>query len=1099
VEAAAGPRIYNLFPLLAGTVADWTGHLPRIAAMGFDWVYLNPFHYPGFSGSLYAIKDPSRLHPVAQGDADASPEELLAGFTAAAAARGLKVMADLVINHTSRDALLVERRPHWFAREADGSLRSPRAVDPQDPRRSTLWGDLAEIDYRPEVREEQASHWSAEARRYLEQGFAGFRCDAAYKVPAEVWRRIVDDCRRVRPDCLFAAETLGCTVEQVAALRGAGFDYLFNSAKWWDFESPWLLEQYEAHRAIAPSIAFPESHDTERLAAEYDGLSSAHLERCYRLRYLFAAVFSSGVMMPMGYEFGFRRRLDVVAARPEHWLGEAASPPFDLSPFIAAVNRLKAATPALNAEGGQRRISAPDRPLVALLRVDAADGRAAGCAALTLVNPDPRRAVRFEPGLALAAAGGFFEAFEDMTPEAEPAAFEPGRPIELEPLSCRVFRSTARRPALKSPSQRDSRRRMDRFAGNRVAIETVYPEIDGGRFPAKRVIGDVLEVWADVFADGHDKIACALKFKAPGERDWSEVPMAFFDNDRWVGRLPLTRIGRWAYAIEAWRDLYASWRADTAKKRAAGQDLALELVEGRALAAADPAFAARIDALADDAGRLDFMLSEEAGRHMAEAGPRSDLGRYGQELELVVDREAARFAAWYEMFPRSASGDAARHGTFLDVIAHLPRIRDMGFDVLYFPPIHPIGRTNRKGRNNTLTPAADDPGSVYAIGSADGGHDAPHPELGTIEDFRTLVDAARAHGLELALDFAIQCSPDHPWLKQHPERFDWRPDGSIRYAENPPKKYEDIVNVRFQGEAYPDVWFALRDVVLFWARHGVRIFRVDNPHTKPLPFWEWLIREVQDRHPDAIFLAEAFTRPKMMRRLAKLGFTQSYTYFTWRNLKGELTEYVTELAHSPMREYYRPNFFVNTPDINPPILQTGGRAAHMARACLAATLSSLWGVYSGFELCEATPIPGREEYLDSEKYEIKAWDWERPGNIRGFIARLNRIRRENPALRDWRHVRFYNAWNEQILYYGRFTPALDNFLLVAVNLDPERAQGADFEVPLWEFGLPDAASIEVEDLLADRGFTWRGKVQHMWLDPNANPCQVWRLTPPARA
>ena len=1097
---AAGPRIYNLFPLLAGAVPDWIDHLPRIASMAFDWVYVNPFHYPGFSGSLYAIKDTGRLHPVAQGDADEHPADLLKGFTAAAAEHGVKAMADLVINHTSKDALLVERKPHWFAREADGGLRSPRAVDPDDPRKATVWGDLAEIEYRPEVREEQASHWSAEARRYLEQGFSGFRCDAAYKVPADVWRRIIADCRRAHPDCLFAAETLGCTLEQVADLKEAGFDYLFNSAKWWDFRSRWLLDQYELHRRIAPSIAFPESHDTERLAAELDGLDAERVERAYRQRYLFAAAFSSGVMMPMGYEFGFRRRLDVVDARPEHWAAEAAQPRFDLTEFIGAVNRMKAAAPALNVEGRQSRVSAPDSRAVALLRVDADDGRCAGNAALSLFNPDAKRPARIEAGPLIAAAGGSFEAFADVTPLAEPISFEPGDTLELEPLSFRVFRAAARPAAGKPRPAREAQKAMDALAGRRVAIETVYPELDGGRFPAKRVVGDVLEVWADVFSDGHDKIAAALKYRAPGERDWREAPMTHVDNDRWVGRAPLGRMGRWTYTVEAWRDLYATWRADTAKKVEAGLDVSLELIEGRAIIedAEAKELLARLDGM-KEAERLPFMLSPEAGRMMTKAGQRTNLTRYERELELVVDREAARFAAWYEMFPRSQSGDAERHGTFLDVIPKLPYVRDLGFDVLYFTPIHPIGRVNRKGRNNTLKPAPNDPGSVYAVGSEDGGHKDVHPELGTLEDFRTLVGAAQAHGLEIALDFAIQCAPDHPWLKQHPEWFDWRPDGSIKYAENPPKKYEDIVNVHFYRGAYPALWQELRDVVLFWCAQGVRIFRVDNPHTKPLPFWEWMIREVQDRHPDAIFLAEAFTRPKMMRRLAKLGFTQSYTYFTWRDEKAEIIEYIEELAHSPMREYYRPNFFVNTPDINPPILQTGGRPAHMMRACLGATLSSLWGVYSGFEICEATPIPGREEYLHSEKYEIKNWDLDRPGNIRGFIARLNRIRRENPALRDWRHVRFYNAWNEQILYYGRFTPGLDNFLLIAVNLDGERAQGADFEVPLWEFGLPDEASVEAEDLLADRRFVWRGKVQRMRLDPNDNPCAVWRLTPPERA
>ncbi len=438
----------------------------------------------------------------------------------------------------------------------------------------------------------------------------------------------------------------------------------------------------------------------------------------------------------------------------------------------------------------------------------------------------------------------------------------------------------------------------------------------------------------------------------------------------------------------------------------------------------------------------------------------------------------------------------SRHGTCDDVIRKLPYVRDMGFDVLYFTPIHPIGTTNRKGRNNTLTPGPDDPGSPYAIGSSEGGHDALHAELGTFEDFSRLVAAAHDHGLEIALDFAIQCSPDHPWIKQHPEWFDWRPDGTIRFAENPPKKYEDIVNVHFYRDALPSIWYALRDLMLFWVDRGVKIFRVDNPHTKPVPFWEWAIREVQGPHPEVIFLAEAFTRPKMMRQLAKVGFTQSYSYFTWRDTKAELTEYLTELTQEEPREYMRPNFFVNTPDINPVFLQTSGRAGFQARLVLAATLSTVYGIYNGFELCEGTPIPGKEEYLDSEKYEIKAWDYDRPGNIRDYITRVNRIRRENPALREFTNLRFYNAWNDHVLVYGKMSASRDNVILIAVNLDPHHAQSASFEVPLWELDLPDWTDVEVEDLLDGHKFTWHGKVQQVWLDPNVNPCAIWRITPP---
>jgi starch synthase (maltosyl-transferring) len=646
-------------------------------------------------------------------------------------------------------------------------------------------------------------------------------------------------------------------------------------------------------------------------------------------------------------------------------------------------------------------------------------------------------------------------------------------------------------------------------AGARVAIEGVSPEIDGGRFPVKRAVGDVMTVEADIFCDGHDKIDAALLYRCESEDDWHETPMQFLVNDRWQGTFPLERNASYQYTIIAWRDLYASWRDEVAKKHGAGQAISLELVEAGRLAQKTIAEGTRgvdtdrkslqrlLDGLEQpgpDAAKLELLTSGATQRLFARAGLRTNLTRYDKTLSVWVDRRRAVFGAWYELFPRSQSGDARRHGTFADVIARLPYVRDLGFDVLYFPPIHPIGRVNRKGRNNALTAAKDDPGSPYAIGSEEGGHDAIHRELGTFSDFERLLKAAKAHGLEVALDFAIQCAPDHPWVKEHAEWFDWRPDGTIKYAENPPKKYEDIVNVHFYRDAFPSIWFALRDIVLFWAEKGVRIFRVDNPHTKPFPFWEWMIREVQVRHPDVIFLSEAFTRPKVMKRLAKIGFTQSYTYFTWRNTKPELTEYLTELTQSEMGEVFRPNFFVNTPDINPVYLQTSGRAGFQVRLVLAATLSPNYGVYNGLELCEARALPGKEEYLDSEKYQIVAWSWNKADNIRADIALINRLRRAHPALQTLRNLRFYNVWNDQILYYGKATPDKEDFLLFAVNLDPHNAQGAHFEVPLWEFGLPDTGSIAVEDLVTGKRFTWSGKVQHMLLDPEERPYAIWRLS-----
>ena len=662
----------------------------------------------------------------------------------------------------------------------------------------------------------------------------------------------------------------------------------------------------------------------------------------------------------------------------------------------------------------------------------------------------------------------------------------------------------ARKPAPPPPQA------LVALAEARVAIEAVSPEIDGGRFPAKAVAGEPVIVEADIFADGHDKIDAAILWRVAGAAEWSEAPMAYYDNDRWRGTFTPERNALHEFTVIAWRDRFESWRDEASKKRAAGVDIAVELVEGRNLVAeaatsdAPPAAADRdalatlvaaFDATEDEGARFAALIGGETAELMKRGAARDGLTRYGRDLRLWVDRPRAAFGAWYELMPRSMSDDPGRHGTFDDVIGKLGYVRDLGFDVLYFPPIHPIGTAFRKGRNNTLTPAPDDPGSPYAIGSAEGGHDAIHPELGSFEDFHRLVQAARGQGLEIAIDFAIQCSPDHPWIKAHPEWFDWRPDGTIKYAENPPKKYQDIVNVDFYGKGFPDLWYALRDIVLFWARHEVRIFRVDNPHTKPFPFWEWMIAEVQAEFPDAIFLAEAFTRPKVMKRLAKLGFTQSYSYFTWRNTKHELTEYLTELTTTEARFTMRPNFFANTPDINPTYLQTSGRPGFRVRLALAASLGTNYGIYSGFELCEATAVPGKEEYLNSEKYEIRAWDWDRPGNIRPDIALLNRLRRERPALQQFANVTFYNAWNDAILYFGKATPAKDDFILFAVNLDPHNGQGADFEVPLWEFGLPDDAAIEAEDLVTGNRFTWHGKIQHVWLDPHHNPYAIWRLLP----
>lgn len=1102
---AEGPRIYNLFPLLFGDVDAWARELPRIKGMGFNWVYLNPVHYPGFSGSLYAVKDAYRLNDLFRAPDDRSDERQLADFFAEAGRHGLRVMLDLVVNHAAKDAVLADSHPDWFKREYDGTLRSPRAVNPADPTNITVWGDLAEFDYdRAESRDGLIRYWAEWIKHQVSLGAQGFRCDAAYQVPAGVWRALIEAARSVDPEARFFAETLGCTPEQVAALADAGFDYLFNSAKWWDLKEDWFLDQYDLYRRIAPTIAFPESHDTDRLAAEVGTDDPRRLAAVARMRYLLSAAISGGVMAPAGYEYGFTGRLDVVGTRPDQWRAEVENPKLDLTGFIAEANAMKAAVPALNRDGPIRRVTGVSPPLLALLRQDMAGAESA----LILANPDEADSHQLDAAVLLAAADGGL--LEDVTPGRAPLGLNPASPIILEPLELRVFRGRAA-PRRAAPAPADSLARLQALADTRVAIEDVQPAIDGGRFPVKRVVGDTLEVTADIFADGHDKIAACVQLRADGEADWLEAPMAFVDNDRWRGALPLTRNARHSFRVEAWRDLWATWRYDFVKKRDAGRDVSLELIEGRdlmekAVAQAEgrglATLKAHLDLLSgvpdwDRGRRADILLGDTLAADMARFGPRTNRSR-SPVFEVTVDRLAARFSSWYELFPRSMSDDPDRHGTFDDVIAKLPYVRDMGFDVLYFPPIHPIGRTNRKGRNNSLTPGPDDPGSPYAIGAEAGGHDAIHPELGTLDDFRRLVRAAKEHGLEIALDFAIQCSPDHPWIREHPEWFDWRPDGSIRFAENPPKKYEDIVNVHFYQGAIPDLWFALRDVVLFWVDQGVRIFRVDNPHTKPLPFWEWMIREVQDRHPDALFLAEAFTRPKMMKRLAKLGFTQSYTYFTWRRYKQELTDYLVELTQGPAKEFYRPNFFVNTPDINPPYLHSGNPAMFKARAALATTLSSVWGLYSGFELCEGRPVPGKEEYLDSEKYEIRAWNWNDPRNIRDYVARLNRLRRDHPALQQLTNLQFHNAHHDGVLYYSKRTPGRDEVILVAVNLDPDHtAHHVPIEVPVWLFGLPDDAAVQVEDLLSGGRWFWYGKWQSVTLDPAVNPAAIWRVVKPA--
>ena len=1086
-----GPRIYNLFPSLVGSVERWTRHLPRIAAMGFDWVFVNPFHETGYSGSLYAVKDYYRLNPLFRGEAAASDDDLLRGFAGAARGHGLSFMMDLVVNHTARDAGLTRSRPHWYRRDARGDVAAPSATDPDDPAKATVWTDLAELDWSPRpARDEMLAYFGDVVRHYAALGVRGFRCDAAYKVPADVWSALVRAAHELDPRIVFAAENLGAPAEDVLALRGAGFDYLFNSSKWWDFRSPWLLDQYEQFRHVAPSIAFPESHDTPRLAAEQNGASDAELVAEYRFRYLFAAFFSTGVMIPIGYEYGFDRPFDVVMTRPEHWQRAR----FDISAFIAEVNAMKAEVPALNEEGPERSVWSEGSALALLRRAQAGPS-----SALALLNAGEREA-NVDAGALLrtldGGAGG--AALVDVTPRAARRALAVNDRFVLRPRELRIFAGMAADGARSAQSVADVVARA-----RPVVIEGVWPQIDGGRHPVKRVAGERFEVQADVYREGHDLIAGVLKYRERGESAWRETPLAHFDNDRWRGEFVLDRNARYVYTLEAWPDVFGSWRHDVERKRDAGQPLGLDAIEGRALVEAALARAGEsdrarlqatlrdLDAAPDDDARVAALLAPELAAVMARAPDRSRATVYDRELEVIADRPAARFAAWYEMFPRSQGARPGLHGTFADAAKQLPRIRAMGFDVVYLPPVHPIGTSFRKGKNNSLDPGPDDPGSPWAIGAPDGGHTAVHPQLGTLEDFDRFVDAARANGLEVALDYALQTSPDHPYVREHPEWFVFRPDGSIKYAENPPKKYQDIVNFDWFGPAAATLWAELRDVVEFWVARGVRTFRVDNPHTKPFRFWEWMIADVQSRHPDVLFLAEAFTRPKVMKQLAKGGFSQSYTYFTWRNFKDEIRAYVEELAHSEMGEYYRPNSWPNTPDILPPILQTGGRPAFRIRLLLAATLSSLYGIYSGYELCENAALPGRDEYADSEKYELKHRDWDAPGNIVADVTRINAIRRENAALHDWRNVRFLHAENDNVLFYAKTAGA--NTLLIAVNLDPVHAAHVRLHLPLHELGIREGEAFACEELLGGERYMWRGAAQTLALDPAVNPAAILRV------
>jgi starch synthase (maltosyl-transferring) len=908
-----------------------------------------------------------------------------------------------------------------------------------------------------------ATSLAADALRYAERGARGFLCLTASAVPATMWTGVLAELRATAPDAVVIADTLGSSADAIDALRPAGFDYLLNSSAWWDFSSGWLLDQYDRYRHVAPSIAFP-------LRVE-PGTTIAETRTQSEFRYLFAAFFSSGVMMPMGFEQG-----------PDGTL--------DLAGFITGVNGMKAGVAALNEEGPQYAIKRNGLLAGLVRRTESGTSTA-----VAIVNPDVSEPLTID----LHRARGIHavDTLIDTTPGMPPL---PLRELTLGARSIRVYASAPDRVALAvaAPPAGD-----ERAHARPCIIEDITPQIDGGRHPAKRLAGEPFRLEASVFREGHDALAAVVRYRAAGAAQWYETPMEPIGNDRWAASFVLAENTQYDYLIEAWPDDAATWTHDIDVKHAAGLDIALELTEGRALfdaareragtshSAAFAALFAAYDAASTNAEQLAVLHSAEAARLLAIAPDRSRSTLSTPALRVIADRRLGQTGAWYEFFPRSQSRVPGRHGTFADSEEALARISELGFDVVYLPPIHPIGVSFRKGPNNSLTPGPGDPGSPWAIGNADGGHRAVEPALGTIADFDRFVARAHGYGLEIALDYALQCSPDHPYVREHPEWFAFRPDGTIKYAENPPKKYQDIVNFQWFGPHAPALWNELRDVVDFWIGHGVRIFRVDNPHTKPFAFWEWMIADIHSRNPDIIFLAEAFTRPHVMAELAKVGFTQSYTYFTWRTSKWELTQYLTELTTAPLADVYRPNFFPNTPDILPPFLQTGGRPAFLIRLYLAATLASSYGIYAGFEICEHAALPGREEYADSEKYQLRQRDLDAPGNINDHIARINRIRRAHPAFDDWRNIRFHDADHDQVIFFSK-TQGADT-VLIAINLDPFTATDVRLHLPLSALGYSAGEPIAGENLLTGDRFTWYGPDVMVWLNPAETPALIVRI------
>ena len=968
------------------------------------------------------------------------------GLAAKAAAAGISLLGDVFVDRA-------------MASDLDGKAPFVRLnAGNMDPRTAPVLADTAALAVgTAEDMAALAAWWGPRILAMRDVGFAGVRLLGLGSLPGWGLVGFLGALRAACPGVVLFGWTPGLARDALQQLEPGTLDLVASSTFQWDGEAGWFWRELAMLRTVAPVVCD---------AGQHGG------------RAALGAFLGDGWMST----------------------GEGIE--------VAALNEVM--RDRLSGLPFAQLVSPPDSAVVAVLRTDAADPRRARHGAVCLAG--------LQTGPGLAASGVLAELGAEYAPFVCVAGDGALRPGAVMTVSSGMFavHVAETRPALMAPPLSLKSAEMA-GAVPRVAIEAPRPAVDGGRFPARLIVGNSVQVTADILTDGHDKLGAVIRWRAPGAPGtWTEVAMQPSGNDVWGAEFPLERLGVHHYIVEAWRDLYATFVDELEKKYRAGLNLTLELREGEALLIAavdklgeigrEDVARALLDLQAqfkasDTAVQRDLLLAEDTQELMRRADTRPHRA-VTAEMPVQAERTAAGFASWYEVFPRSMSDDPARHGTFRDVVRHLPRVARMGFDVLYFPPFHPIGAKNRKGPNNTLTPGPEDVGSPYAIGSSEGGHDALHPELGSIEDFQHLLGEAAKQGIEVAMDFAIQCSPDHPWLEQHKRWFTWRPDGTIRYAENPPKRYEDIVNVDFYApDAVPGLWMALAKTVLFWAGQGIRLFRVDNPHTKPLPFWEWLISEVQARYPDAVFLAEAFTRPKVMYRLAKVGFSQSYTYFTWRSLKWEFEQYLQELADGPARDFFRPHFFVNTPDINPVPLQTSPRSGFLTRAALAATLSGLWGVYCGFELCEATPVPGKEEYLDSEKYQIRAWDWGRPGNIEAEIGALNAIRRANPALHTHLGVTFLRSDNEQVLLFEKATADRSNVVLVAINLDLQTPQSAWIEVPFWRWRVAVPGGVEPDalvatDLVADRTERWTERGRRVSLT-NEHPYAIWRITPEA--